>query len=238
MPRWFGIVPRADVVIQPYPAFQEASAPLGQYWPPAEDGSRPGTYMINLYQPERQPRGMIEGIAFHETIPGHHLQIAIQQELQDVHPLARYLIATAFSEGWGLYSERLADEMGLYGSDLDRLGMLSLQAFRAGRLVVDTGLHAFGWTRERAVDYMLANTAETPETVGVEVDRYIITPGQATAYMIGMLEIRRLRELAEARLGDRFDIRAFHDRVLEDGGVTLPLLGEKIEAWVEAEAAR
>jgi uncharacterized protein (DUF885 family) len=235
IPRWFGIVPRADVVIQPYPAFQEASAPLGQYWPPAEDGSRPGTYMINLYQPERQPRGMIEGIAFHETIPGHHLQIAIQQELPDVHPLARYLIATAFSEGWGLYSERLADEMGLYGSDLDRLGMLSLQAFRAGRLVVDTGLHAFGWTRERAVDYMLANTAETPQTVGVEVDRYIITPGQATAYMIGMLEIRHLRELAEARLGDRFDIRLFHDRVLEDGGVTLPLLGEKIEAWMAAE---
>jgi uncharacterized protein (DUF885 family) len=238
MPNWFGIVPRADVVIQPYPPFQEASAPLGQYLPPAEDGSRPGTYLINLYRPERQPRGIVEGVAFHETIPGHHLQITISQELQGVHPLARYLSTGAFSEGWGLYTERLADEMGLYSSELDRLGMLSLQAFRAARLVVDAGIHSLGWTRQQAIDYMEANTAESPETIAVEVDRYIITPGQATSYMIGMLEIQRLRAMAEARLGERFDIRAFHDRVLEDGGVTMPMLRDKIEAWVEAEAAR
>jgi uncharacterized protein (DUF885 family) len=238
MPQWFGIVPRAEVQITPYPAFQEASAPLGQYRGPAEDGSRPGTYLINLYQPERQPRGMIEGIAFHETVPGHHLQITIAQELRGVHPLARYLGTGAFSEGWGLYTERLADEMGLYSSDLDRLGMLSLQAFRAARLVVDAGIHDLGWSRERAIEYMSATTAESRGTIEVEVDRYIITPGQATSYMIGMLEIRRLRDLAEARLGDRFDIRTFHDRVLEDGGVTMPMLRTKIEAWVEAEARR
>jgi uncharacterized protein (DUF885 family) len=236
MPNWFGILPRAEVEIRPYPAFQEASAPLGQYMPPAEDGSRPGTYLINLYRPERQPRGMIEGIAFHETVPGHHLQLTIAQELEGVHPLARYLGTSAFSEGWGLYTERLADEMGLYSSDLDRLGMLSLQAFRAARLIVDSGIHALGWSRQQAIDYMLATTAESPETIKVEVDRYIITPGQATSYMIGMLEIVRLREMAEERLGDRFDIREFHDRVLEDGGVTLPMLREKIEGWVEAEA--
>jgi len=236
MPRWFGILPRAEVEIRPYPAFQEASAPLGQYMPPAEDGSRPGTYLINLDQPERQPRGMIEGIAFHETVPGHHLQLTIAQELEGVHPLARYLGTSAFSEGWGLYTERLADEMGLYSSDLDRLGMLSLQAFRAARLIVDSGIHALGWSRQQAIDYMLATTAESRESIEVEVDRYIITPGQATSYMIGMLEMVRLREMAEERLGDRFDIREFHDRVLEDGGVTLPMLREKIEGWVEAEA--
>jgi uncharacterized protein (DUF885 family) len=232
MPQWFGIQPRADVVIRPYPAFQEASAPLGQYMPPAEDGSRPGTYLINLYQPENQPRGIVEGVAFHETIPGHHLQLAIAQELQGVHPLQRYMGTGAFSEGWGLYTERLADEMGLYSSDLDRLGMLSLQAFRAGRLVVDAGIHALGWDRQRAIDYMQANTAESAQTIASEVDRYIITPGQATSYMIGTLEIRALRDMAEARLGDRFDIREFHDRVLEDGGVTLPMLRAKIERWV------
>jgi uncharacterized protein (DUF885 family) len=236
MPRWFGILPRAEVVIEPYPAFQEASAPLGQYWSPAEDGSRPGRYMINLYRPERQPRGLIEGIAFHETVPGHHLQITIAQELEGVHPLQRYLMAGAFTEGWGLYSERLADEMGLYSTELDRLGMLSLQAFRAARLVVDAGIHALGWDRQRAIDYMAATTAESLETIEVEVDRYIITPGQATSYKVGMLEIVRLRALAERRLGDGFDIRVFHDRVLEDGGVTLPMLREKIETWVATEA--
>ncbi len=235
MPNWFGIMPKADVVIEPYPAFQEVSAPLGQYMPPAEDGSRPGTYLINLYQPERQPRGIVEGVAFHETIPGHHLQITIAQELQGVHPLQRYMGTGAFSEGWGLYTERLADEMKLYSSDLDRLGMLSLQAFRAGRLVVDAGIHALGWTREQAIDYMTANTAESAQTIEAEVDRYIITPGQATSYMIGMLEIRRLRTLAEERLGEKFDIREFHDRVLEDGGVTLPMLRAKIEEWVNSQ---
>lgn len=232
MPDWFGILPKADVVIEPFPAFMEANAPLASYRLPAEDGSRPGTYMINLYEPHRQPRGLTEAIAFHEAIPGHHLQIAIQQELKGVHMLARYLSAPSYIEGWALYTERLAHEMGLYSGDLDRLGMLSLQAFRAARLVVDTGIHALEWDREQAVDYMLANTAETRETINVEVDRYIITPGQATAYMVGMLEIIQLRELAEERLGDSFDIRTFHDRILEDGGVTLPFLREKIETWV------
>jgi uncharacterized protein (DUF885 family) len=234
MSAWFGILPRADVIVEPVPAFMEADVALARYRQAAEDGSRPGTFLINLYQPERQPRGTTEAIAFHEAIPGHHMQIAIQQELKGVHMIARYARTTAFTEGWALYTERLADEMGLYSSDLDRLGMLTTQAFRAARLVVDTGIHALGWDRQQAVDYMVANTGQPRHDMEVEVDRYIIRPAQASAYMTGMLEIRRLRELAETRLGKRFDIRTFHDRVLENGAVTLPMLSTKIETWINS----
>jgi uncharacterized protein (DUF885 family) len=148
----------------------------------------------------------------------------------------RYLFNSGFGEGWALYSERLADELGLYPGPLDRIGMLSDQAARAARLVVDSGIHAMGWTREQAVDYMLANTAWVPGDIESEVDRYIGWPGQANAYMLGMLEIRRLRDLAEANLGERFDLRAFHDRVLENGGVTLPMLEDSREAWIAVQS--
>lgn len=231
MPNWFGILPTADVVVEPVPAFMEADVALGRYRQPADDGSRPGIFLINLYEPESQTRGSTESLAFHEAIPGHHMQIAIQQELEGVHMIARYARATAFTEGWALYTERLADEMGLYSSDLDRLGMLTAQAFRAARLVVDTGIHTLGWDRQQALDYLVANTGR--HDMEAEVDRYIIRPAQATAYMTGMLEIRRLRELAEERLGESFDIRTFHDRVLENGAVTLPMLGTKVEAWID-----
>lgn len=231
-PQWFGIVPRADVVVEPVPAFAEASAPGAFYTPPAEDGSRPGRYSINLYQSETKPRAGIEATAFHEAFPGHHLQIAIAQERHDLHPIQRYLYLSGFGEGWALYTERLSDEMGLYSADVDRFGLLSNEALRAARLVVDAGMHALGWPRERAIEYMLANTAESRASVTAEVDRYIAVPGQATAYMLGSLEIARLRAEAETALGERFDVREFHDRVLEDGAVPLSMLREKIERWL------
>jgi uncharacterized protein (DUF885 family) len=231
MPGWFGRLPRADVVVEPYREFEERSAPGASYDLPAEDGSRPGLYRINTYQPERQSRVGVESTAFHEAIPGHHLQLAIAQEREGAHTITRYLGNSGFSEGWGLYAERLADEMGLFSSDLDRMGLLSNEALRAARMVVDPALHVLGWSREQAIEYMLAHTAENRTMVENEVDRYIGWPGQATAYMLGNLEIRRLRELAERRMGERFDIREFHDRVLEDGTVPLPMLRAKIEAW-------
>jgi uncharacterized protein (DUF885 family) len=229
-PKWFGLLPKADVVIEPYPKFREKSGP-NEYNPPAEDGSRPGLFFISAYQAEKKSRSGPESVAFHETIPGHHLQGAIALERQEIHPIGRYISNSGYTEGWGLYSERLADEMRLYSSDLDRLGMLSEQAWRASRLVVDPGMHALGWTRQRAIDYMLAHTTAAPDDAAAEIDRYIIWPGQATAYMIGMLEIRRMRDEAQKAMGTRFDIRAFHDRVLEDGAVPLTFLREKIASW-------
>ena len=237
MPRWFGRLPQADVVIEPYQEFEEKSAPGASYEIPSEDGTRPGKYRINTYQPERQSKVGIESTAFHEAIPGHHLQLAIAQERKDAHIITRFLGNSGYTEGWGLYAERLADEMGLFSSDLDRMGLLSNEALRAARMVVDPGLHVLGWTREQAIDYMLAHTAENRQAVENEVDRYIGWPGQATAYMLGNLEIRRLREVAERELGGRFDIRTFHDRVLEDGSVPLPFLREKIERWIASEKA-
>lgn len=235
IPRYFGILPRADVVIEPYPEFQEASAPGGEYFNPSEDGSRPGIYRINTYQANKQSKVGLESTAFHETIPGHHLQGAIAQERKGLHPIARFLYNSAYVEGWALYAERLADEMGLFGSDLDRMGLLSNEALRAARLVVDPGMHVLGWSRQRAIDYMLAHTAESRQSVETEVDRYINWPGQATSYMIGNLEIRRLREQARQELGPRFDVREFHDRVLENGSVPLALLRRNIERWIAAK---
>lgn len=238
MPRYFGRMPKSDVVVEPYLEFEERSAPGASYETPSEDGTRPGRYRINTYKPEEQTRVGIESTAFHESIPGHHLQLAIAQERTGVHMVTRFAGNSGFSEGWGLYSERLADEMGLFSSDLDRMGLLSNEALRAARMVVDPGLHVLGWTREQAIDYMLRHTAENRQAVENEVDRYIGWPGQATAYMLGNLEIRSLREMAERELGSRFDIRVFHDKVLEDGTVTLPMLRAKIERWVAAEKAR
>ncbi|HEV3059535.1 MAG TPA: DUF885 domain-containing protein [Vicinamibacterales bacterium] len=230
VPAWFGLLPKADVVIQPYPKFREKNAP-NEYNPPAEDGSRPAVFFISAYQAEQQSRVEDESTAFHETVPGHHLQGAIALERKDIHPIGRYLFNSGYAEGWALYTERLADEMKLYSSDLDRLGMLSSQALRASRLVVDSGLHTLGWTRQQAIDYMLAHTAESRHDVESEVDRYIIFPGQATAYMIGRLEIGEARAEAEKAMGATFDIKAFHDRVLEDGGVPIAYLREKVRAW-------
>lgn len=234
VPDWFGIVPAAGLVIQPYAPFQEKSAPLGQYSPPSADGSRPGMYLINTYQPEGQSKAGVESVAFHEAYPGHHLQGTIALERTGSHPIMRYFFISGFGEGWALYSERLSDEMGLFSDDVARMGLLSNEAHRAARLVVDAGMHELGWARQRAIDYLLENTALAPANAAAEIDRYIAVPGQATSYMIGNLEIRRLREMAETEQGTDFDIKQFHDRVLEDGAVTLPMLDQKIEAWLRA----
>jgi len=238
VPEWFGIVPKAKVVVVPYPEFRERSAPGAEYSSGSDDGSRPGTYYINTYKPETQSKAGVESTAFHEAYPGHHLQFSIAKEVEGTHPVQRYFGTSGFSEGWALYTERLAEEMGIYSGDVDLLGLLSNEALRAARLVVDSGMHALGWTRRQAIDYVLAHTAESPDLAAAEIDRYIAVPGQATAYLVGALEIRRLRDLAERELGPAFDVEEFHDRVLEDGAVTLPMLAEKIQAWITEVKAR
>ena len=202
--------------------------------PPTADG-KPGKYLLNAYKATEQSRAGLESTAFHEAYPGHHLQGAIALEKENLHPIQRYFFLSGFGEGWGLYSERLADEMGLFSSDVDRLGLLSNEALRAARLVVDSGMHALGWTRQQAIDYVLAHTTETDARAAAEIDRYIAVPGQATAYMIGALEIRKLREEAKAKLGSRFDIKAFHDVVLEDGSLPFWVLRVKIDRWMADE---
>jgi len=227
----FGRLPRADVEIRPYPAWRASGT--GEYRSSSEDGTRPGIYYIAVTDPTHRSRAIQESVLYHETYPGHHLQGAIALELGDtVHPLARYLWNSGYGEGWALYSERLADELGLYSGPLDRMGLLSDQAARAARLVVDSGIHTMGWTRQQAVDYMLNNTAWPAVDIESEVNRYIAWPGQANSYMLGMLEIRRLRTLAESELGEAFDRRAFHDRVLGYGSITLPMLAASVRAWI------
>jgi uncharacterized protein (DUF885 family) len=232
MPRWFGRLPRSDVIVDPCLPFEEKSGCPNSYVAGTPDGSRPGRWRINAGVTPPQLMPPLEGTAFHETIPGHHLQGAIAQERPGGHPLTRYLFFSGFGEGWALYAERLADTMGLYSSDLYRLGELDEQALRAARLVVDPGLAVLGWTRQQAIDYMLAHLMYDRQYIESEVDRYIATPGQATSYMVGRLQIERLRREAEQRLGSRFDIRQFHDRVLENGNIPLPVLRAHIERWL------
>ena len=232
MPRYVSRVPKAPVIVEPYPAYLEKSAPGGQAVPPTADG-KPGKYLINAYKANEQSKAGLESTAFHETYPGHHLQGALALERPDLHPISRYFFLSGFGEGWALYSERLADELGLFSSDLDRLGLLANEALRAARLVVDSGMHVLGWDRQRALDYVLANTTESPDHAAAEIDRYIAVPAQATAYMIGNLEIRRLRAEGEKALGPRFDLREFHDLVLADGAVPLWVLGESVQAWIK-----
>jgi uncharacterized protein (DUF885 family) len=235
MPAWFGTLPQSPCAIEEVPAYLAADSPAAYYFPPAGDGSRPGTYFVNTHEPAQKNRYEAASVAYHEAIPGHHLQIAIANELTDVPQFQRFSLSnTAYVEGWGLYSERLADEMGLYVSDLDLIGMLAADSWRACRLVVDTGLHAMGWSRQQAIDYMAENTPVSVEEVTVEIDRYIGMPGQALAYKVGQREIFRLREQAREQLGERFDIKGFHDTVLGSGAVTLPILGDLVGAWVAA----
>jgi uncharacterized protein (DUF885 family) len=224
---WFGRLPQTPCDIQVVPDFLAADAPAAYYFPPASDGSRPGAYFVNQTEPAERTRYEMAATAFHEAIPGHHLQLTIANELDHLPRFQRLSWAnTAFVEGWALYTERLADEMGLYRDDLDRLGMLAADSWRSCRLVVDTGLHARGWSRQRAIDFMAANAPVGLEEIVVEVDRYVAIPGQALGYKVGQLEIQRLRRQAEAAQGDAFDIKAFHDTVLGSGSVSLPALRE------------
>ena len=237
LPRAFNVLPKADCVVARIPDYEAPYGSIAYYRAPIPDGSKPGELFINVLEPRTRPRFEATVLAFHESIPGHHLQVAIAQELGEVPAFRKYAGFSAFVEGWALYTERLADELGLYEGPLDRLGMLSFDAWRASRLVVDTGLHALGWSRQQAVDFMLEHTALTPGNVDNEVDRYIVWPGQALAYKTGQLEILALRERAQARLGARFDLRAFHDAVLLGGAVSLPVLRRQVDSYIERAAA-
>lgn len=231
VPKWFGKVPGAELVVMPSPAYEKDSGG-GFYSAGAADGSRPGTYQVGTYNPQGISKAGPESTAFHESYPGHHMQVSLALTNQSLHPILRYIGVSGFVEGWALYTERLADEMGIYSSDIARLGMLSNEAYRAARLVVDPGMHVMGWSRDDAIQYMLDHTAEGIDSLTSEVDRYAAVPGQATSYLLGSLEIQRLRKKAEDALGDNFDIREFHDRVLANGGITLPMLGAEIDAWL------
>lgn len=238
MPGYFGVLPRADCVVREIPAYEAPYTYVGYYRQPVPDGSKPGIYYINTFEPHTRPRYEARVLAIHEAIPGHHLQIAISQELAAVPAFRKHAEQTVFVEGWALYSEHLAHEMGLYASDLDRMGNLSFAAWRASRLVVDSGVHALGWTRAAAEQFLREHTALSPENIRNEVDRYITWPGQALAYKTGELELLRLRRAAEATLGSRFDLRRFHDAVLQGGSVPLSVLRAQVEAFVRASGER
>jgi uncharacterized protein (DUF885 family) len=227
--------PKARVMIKAVEAFREKSAGRAFYQRPAEDGSRPGTYYANLYRMQDMPTYDLEALAYHEGIPGHHMQGTISQEQQGLPMFRRHGGYTAYSEGWGLYSEYIPKEMGLYSNPYSDFGRLSMEIWRACRLVVDTGLHHKRWTREQAIDYLTANTSSSVEANTKAIERYMIMPGQATAYKVGMLKILELREKARAALGDQFDIRGYHEVVLSNGAVPLNVLEALVDDWV-AEA--
>ncbi len=232
IPRFFPVLPKADCVMAEIPSYAAPYSTVAYYRAPHYDGSKPGEYFINTYKPETRPRFELEALTWHESIPGHHLQIALSGELGALPMFRKVTGVTVFVEGWALYTERLADEMGLYTADLDRIGKLSYDAWRGSRLVVDTGIHALGWTRAQAEAFMRAHTALTDVNISNEVDRYIGWPGQALAYKVGQLEILKLRAEAEAKLGKAFDVKAFHAVVLGAGAVSLPVLGDRVRAWM------
>lgn len=229
---WFTVFPKSPCKVLPVPAAAEQHAPPAYYYPPLPDGSRDGTYFLNTYKAETKSIFEAESVAFHEAIPGHHLDRTIAVELQDVPDFQRYVASTAFVEGWGLYSEQLANEMGLYSNDVQQLGRLGNDAWRACRLVLDTGMHGMGWSRDKAIKFFKANSPIEAINAEIETDRYIAWPGQACSYKMGQLKIEELRRKAENELGNKFDIRHFHDEVLCDGGITLPILENKINTFI------
>jgi uncharacterized protein (DUF885 family) len=239
-PTMFGRLPRAACEVRPVEAYQEAEAPPAFYFPPAPDGSRPGIYYINTYEPDSRRVHRLASTTYHEAVPGHHFQITIESELEDLPDFRRYgarLTGAAYPEGWGLYSERLADEMGLYVDARERLGMLDAQAWRAARLVVDTGIHAFRWDRQRAIDVLQEAAGLSQLEAATETDRYIAWPGQALSYMTGQREISALRRQLEERDGERFDLSAFHDEVLGHGSLSLATLRRELPNWVKPRDA-
>ena len=238
-PGWFGRLPREGCEVVAVEPHAEQESPPAFYMMPSADGSRKGMYFINTYDPASRHLHRMAGIAFHEAVPGHHFQLAIEQELEglpDFRLFGARMAAGSFIEGWGLYTEELADEMGLYHTPLERFGALELDAWRAARLVVDTGIHAFGWTRQQSIDLLVERAGLSRLEAETETDRYIGWPGQALTYYVGKREILSLRAQLEARDGDRFDHRAFHDQVIGHGSLPLAVLREQLPGWVEPKA--
>ena len=233
LPDLFGRLPKAAYDLKEIEKYREQSAPAAYYYPPPRDFSRPGFFYVNTYRPELRPRFIMEALAYHEAVPGHHLQIAIMQELEDLPDLRKYEGSTAFIEGWALYAEKLAGEMGSYHDDFSEYGRLNFEIWRAVRLVVDTGLHFYKWSRDEAIKYCMENSGEETHEIEVEVDRYIAMPGQALAYKIGELKILEIREKAKKTLGPKFEIRKFHDRLLEHGALPLNILEDVMNQWTK-----
>lgn len=232
-PQWFGRLPESKVEVRRIPVHEQDSSPGGYYTGPSLDGSRPGIYWINLKDTGDNPKHSLKSLTYHEAVPGHHFQTAYQRSIPDMPLIRNMLSYSEYGEGWGLYAEALAEEMGMYeGDPAGDLGRLQAELFRAARLVVDTGLHHKRWNRAQAIDYMVAATGETKASVTREIERYAVVPGQACAYKLGMLKIQELRMKAEAELGDKFDVRAFHDAVLSIGDAPLPVLETAINAWI------
>ncbi len=236
LPQAFGTLPKADVGVKRMEPFLESGQTIAFYNQGTPDGSRPGFVFYNLASMAALPKWQMAALAFHEGIPGHHLQIAIAQETKNIPDFRKYTFFTSYVEGWALYTEYLAKEMGLYKDTLDKIGRTTMELWRACRLVVDTGIHAMGWSRKKSVDYFLANTALTHDNIVREIDRYFVYPGQACAYQIGKNKILELRERSKTALGPRFDIHAYHDTVLENGAVPLPVLETLVAQWVRSRA--
>ncbi|MEW5875508.1 MAG: DUF885 domain-containing protein [Candidatus Zixiibacteriota bacterium] len=237
LPLLFGRLPKVPYGFREMESYRAESAPDAYYYPAPEDRSRPGYFYINTYRPEMRPKYTMEALAYHEAVPGHHLQIGIQQELENLPQFRQHGGYTSFVEGWALYSEQLPKEVGLYADPFSEFGRLTFDAWRAARLVVDVGIHYYGWDRDKAIDFFRENTALSDLNIVSEIDRYIAWPGQALAYKIGQLKILELRQKAEDQLGDRFDIRAFHDELLSDGALPLDLLEKKMDRWLNDQAA-
>ena len=235
IPEYFGLIPKAEMIIKRVEPFRERSAGKAFYQSPARDGSRPGIYYANLFNMRDMPTYQMEALAYHEGIPGHHMQRAITQELEGIPDFQKYASFTAYTEGWGLYTEELGKDMGFYADPYSDFGRLAMELWRACRLVVDTGIHAKRWSREDAIQYLIDNTPNPENDAVKAIERYIAMPGQATAYMVGKLKIMELRDRAQTSLGEKFDWRGFHDEILKDGPVPLSILEQKIDRWIAAQ---